>query len=46
MAAGNLGTGWPAQYRGPIQGYTQPETPLEELESYYGPSYAERMYRD
>ncbi|MFJ6455528.1 pyridoxamine 5'-phosphate oxidase family protein [Paenarthrobacter sp. NPDC091669] len=26
--------------------YTQPETPLEELETYYGPSYAERMYRD
>ena len=26
--------------------YTQPETPLDELESYYGPSYAERMYRD
>lgn len=26
--------------------YTQPETPLEDLESYYGPSYAERMYRD
>jgi PPOX class probable FMN-dependent enzyme len=26
--------------------YTQPETPLEELESYYGPSYAERIYRE
>ncbi|MBP2268950.1 PPOX class probable FMN-dependent enzyme [Pseudarthrobacter sp. PvP004] len=26
--------------------YTQPETPLEDLESYYGPSYAERMYRE
>lgn len=26
--------------------YTQPETPLEELENYYGPSYAERMYRE
>jgi len=26
--------------------YTQPEAPLEELESYYGPSYAEGMYRD
>jgi PPOX class probable FMN-dependent enzyme len=26
--------------------YTQPETPLEELESYYGPSYAERSYRE
>ncbi|MBT2586720.1 MSMEG_1061 family FMN-dependent PPOX-type flavoprotein [Arthrobacter sp. ISL-95] len=28
------------------QTYTQPETPLEDLESYYGPSYAERMYRE
>lgn len=28
------------------QSYTQPDTPLEELESYYGPSYAERMYRE
>ncbi|WP_458108514.1 pyridoxamine 5'-phosphate oxidase family protein [Arthrobacter sp. R3-55] len=26
--------------------YTQPETPLADLESYYGPSYAERMYKD
>ncbi len=26
--------------------YTQPEAPLEELESYYGPSYADGMYRD
>lgn len=26
--------------------YTQPETPLKDLESYYGPSYAERMYRE
>lgn len=26
--------------------YVQPETPLAELESYYGPSYAERMYRE
>lgn len=26
--------------------YVQPDTPLEELESYYGPSYAERMYRE
>lgn len=28
------------------QTYTQPETPLEDLEAYYGPSYAERMYRE
>ncbi|MCT9870731.1 pyridoxamine 5'-phosphate oxidase family protein [Paenarthrobacter aurescens] len=28
------------------QAYTQPETPLEELETYYGPSYAEKMYRE
>jgi len=28
------------------QAYTQPETPLEDLETYYGPSYAERMYRE
>lgn len=28
------------------QAYTQPETPLADLESYYGPSYAERMYRE
>lgn len=26
--------------------YVQPETPLADLESYYGPSYAERMYRE
>ncbi len=26
--------------------YVQPDTPLEELESYYGPSYTERMYRE
>ncbi|QQQ61919.1 pyridoxamine 5'-phosphate oxidase family protein [Paenarthrobacter ureafaciens] len=26
--------------------YVQPDTPLEDLESYYGPSYAERMYKD
>ncbi|MFJ5956927.1 MSMEG_1061 family FMN-dependent PPOX-type flavoprotein [Paenarthrobacter sp. NPDC092416] len=26
--------------------YVQPETPLADLEQYYGPSYAERMYRD
>ena len=26
--------------------YVQPDTPLEALESYYGPSYAERMYKD
>ncbi|MFE4194791.1 pyridoxamine 5'-phosphate oxidase family protein [Paenarthrobacter sp. NPDC056912] len=28
------------------QAYVQPETPLEDLEAYYGASYAERMYRD
>ncbi|MBM7794478.1 pyridoxamine 5'-phosphate oxidase family protein [Paenarthrobacter ilicis] len=28
------------------QSYTQPETPLSELEDYYGPSYADGMYRD
>ncbi|MEI2278255.1 pyridoxamine 5'-phosphate oxidase family protein [Paenarthrobacter ilicis] len=28
------------------QSYTQPETPLTELEDYYGPSYADGMYRD
>lgn len=28
------------------QSCTQPETPLSELEDYYGPSYADGMYRD
>ncbi|HKU36073.1 MAG TPA: pyridoxamine 5'-phosphate oxidase family protein [Paenarthrobacter sp.] len=28
------------------QAYTQPETPLADLESYYGPTYAERMYKE
>ncbi|MFI2564176.1 pyridoxamine 5'-phosphate oxidase family protein [Paenarthrobacter sp. NPDC018779] len=26
--------------------YVQPETPLEDLEAYYGPAYAQRMYRE
>lgn len=26
--------------------YVQPEAPLEDLETYYGPGYAERLYRE